>query len=194
MKSIRGTKTEQNLMKAFAGESQARNRYTFYSKAARKEGYIEAANLFEEVANQESQHAKIFFRHLAKDLNGDSTTITANFPVSLSDSTTDNLLSAAGGEHEEWSDLYPAFQKDAEEEGFPEVAKSFKEIIIAEKFHEKRFNYILNNIKTGRHIKRPEVVEWKCSNCGYVHSSTDAPNICPACLHPQGYFEVFSLN
>lgn len=143
MKSLQGTKTRENLMKAFAGESQARNRYTFYSKSARKEGYVEASNLFAEVAEQESQHAKMFFRHLAKDLNGESVMIEADFPVALSDSTVDNLKAAASGENEEWTELYPEFAKVAEEEGFPEVAKSFTQISIAEKFHEARFNHIL---------------------------------------------------
>lgn len=194
MKSLRGTKTQENLMKAFAGESQARNRYTFYAKSAKKEGYVEASNLFTEVAEQESQHAKMFFRHLAKDLNGDAVTIEADFPVSLSDSTVDNLKAAASGENEEWTDLYPEFAKVAEEEGFPAVAKSFREILIAERFHEARFNHILKNIEGGTIFKRSEPVEWKCGNCGYVHTSTDAPGVCPACDHPQGYFEVFTLN
>lgn len=194
MKSLKGTKTAENLMKAFAGESQARNRYTFYSKSARKEGYVEASNLFAEVADQESQHAKIFFRYLAKDLNGEALKIEADFPVALYESTVENLKAAAGGENEEWTDLYPEFARIAREEGFENVAKSFEEISIAEKFHESRFNHILENIQSGKVFRRDEVVEWKCSNCGYVHSGEAAPLACPACAHPQGYFEVFTLN
>lgn len=194
MKSLKGTQTANNLMKAFAGESQARNRYTFYSKVARKEGYVEAANLFQEVADQESQHAKIFFKHLASDLNGESVTIEANFPVSLTDSTAVNLKSASDGENEEWSDLYPTFARVAREEGFEAVAKSFEEISIAEKFHEARFMHLLKNIEEGTTFHRDSEVMWKCQNCGYVHSSADAPEICPACVHPQGFFQVFTLN
>lgn len=194
MKSLKGTTTAENLMKAFAGESQARNRYTFYAKAAKKEGFIEASNLFAEVAEQESQHAKIFFRHLAADLNGENLEITGGYPIALSESTAFNLKAAASGENEEWTDVYPEFARIAKEEGFPAVANSFNQISIAEKFHEARFNHILNNIEAETNFKRNEPVEWKCSNCGYVHTSTDAPGICPACVHPQGYFEVFSLN
>lgn len=194
MKSLKGTKTADNLMKAFAGESQARNRYTFYAKAAKKEGFVEASNLFTEVAEQESQHAKIFFRYLAKDHNGEVLDLQAGYPVALSDSTAFNLKAAASGENEEWTELYPEFAKIAKEEGFDDVANSFTQISIAEKFHEARFNHILKNIEAETNFKRNEPVQWKCSNCGYVHTSTDAPNICPACAHPQGYFEVFSLN
>ncbi|MEG0371966.1 MAG: rubrerythrin family protein [Clostridium sp.] len=194
MKSLKGTETAKNLMKAFAGESQARNRYTFFSKSARKEGYVQASNLFAEVADQESQHAKVFFKYLANDLNGDAITIEANFPVSLSNSTTANLKSAASGENEEWTDLYPEFARVARSEGFPEIAKSFEEILIAEKFHEARFNHILKTIEDGTVFKRSTPVMWKCSNCGYVHEAHLAPEVCPACDHPQGHFEVFTLN
>lgn len=194
MKSLKGTKTAENLMKAFAGESQARNRYTFYAKSAKKEGYIEASNLFSEVADQESQHAKIFFRYLSRDLNGEALTIEADFPVSLSDSTEANLQAAANGENEEWTELYPEFAKVAKEEGFLDVANSFEQISIAEKFHESRFYHILENIKSNTVYKRDSEVQWKCSNCGYVHTGKEAPGVCPACAHPQGYFEVFNLN
>ncbi|KMT21874.1 rubrerythrin [Clostridium cylindrosporum] len=193
MKSLKGTKTAENLMKSFAGESQARNRYTFFAKAAKKDGYIEASNLFNEVADQESQHAKTFFRYLSRDLNGECLTIEATFPVSLNNSTVENLKSAAYGENEEWTDLYPEFAKVAREEGFEDVATSFENILVAERFHEARFNHILKNLEANTLFKKSRFVDWKCNNCGYVHTGDSAPEVCPACDHPQGYFQVFTL-
>ena len=190
MPQLKGTQTEQNLLKAFAGESQARNRYTYFSKAARKEGFVQISNIFEETANQEKEHAKRFF----KSLEGGAVEITATFPAGVVGTTAENLAEAAGGEYEEWSELYPAFAKTAKEEGFPEVAALFKAVCIAEKQHEKRYRDLLKNIEDGTVFKKDEPVVWRCQNCGYLHKGTEAPGTCAACAHPQAHFEVLAEN
>ncbi|KYZ78061.1 rubrerythrin [Anaerosporomusa subterranea] len=190
MKSLKGTKTAENLMKAFAGESQARNRYTYYSSVAKKEGYVQISNLFTETADNEKEHAKRFFKFLVECLEGEMVEITANFPVGLAD-TRANLKSAADGEHEEWADLYPAFADEADAEGFPVIAFVFREIAKVEKHHEARYRKLYANIENGSVFKKDTVVQWKCANCGYIHEGPEAPKGCPACAHPQGYFEVF---
>lgn len=190
MKSLKGTKTAENLMKAFAGESQARNRYTYYAAVAKKEGYVQIANLFTETADNEKEHAKVFFKFLNETLNGEMVNITADYPVGLGD-TKANLLAAANGENEEWTDLYPAFADIAEEEGFPAVAASFRNIAKVEKHHEARYRKLLNNLNEETFFKKEDTVLWKCNNCGYIHDGETAPQVCPACLHPQGFFEVF---
>ncbi len=190
MKSLKGTKTAENLMKAFAGESQARTRYTYYSSAARKEGYVQISNIFMETAENEKEHAKRFFKFLVKDINGEMVTINADYPVALGD-TAANLLAAAEGENEEWDQLYPEFANIAEEEGFKEVALVFREVAEAEERHERRFRKLHANILNGTVFKKSEEVEWKCNNCGYVHTGKEAPEVCPACDHPRAHFEVF---
>lgn len=189
-KSIKGTETEKNLLKAFAGEAQARNRYTYFSGVAKKEGLVQIADIFEETANQEKEHAKRFW----KFLEGGNVEITATYPAGVSSNTLDNLKAAAEGENEEWSDLYPAFAKIAREEGFPEIAKAFEMISIAEKQHEKRYRDLYNNLMEGKVFKRNEKVVWRCRNCGFLHEGTDAPELCPACLHPQAHFELLGEN
>lgn len=190
MKSLKGTKTAENLMKAFAGESQARNRYTYYASTARKEGYVQISNVFLETADNEKEHAKRFFKFLNESLKGEMVEIKADFPVALGD-TKENLLAAANGENEEWTDLYPAFADIADEEGFPEIAIVFREIAEVEEHHEKRYRKLLDNIEKGTVFKKDTVVRWKCNNCGYIHEGESAPELCPACAHPQGFFEVF---
>lgn len=193
MKPLKGTKTAENLMKAFAGESQARNRYTYYASAAKKEGYIQISNLFTETAENEKEHAKIFFKFLNESLNGETVEINAGYPVALGD-TKANLLAAANGEKEEWSELYPEFAKVADQEGYPEVAAVFRKIAEVEKHHEARYRKLLKNIENGTVFKKDTVVLWKCNNCGYIYEGDSAPDACPACAHPQGYFEVFVEN
>jgi rubrerythrin len=190
MKSLKGTRTEENLMKAFAGESQARTRYTYYSSAARKEGYVQISNIFMETAENEKEHAKLFFKLLVKDVNGEMVSITADYPVALGD-TAANLLAAAEGENEEWGQLYPEFAKVAEEEGFKEAARIFREVAEVEERHEKRFRKLHANLVNGTVFKKDEKVEWKCNNCGYIHTGKEAPELCPACAHPKAHFEVF---
>lgn len=190
MKSLKGTKTAENLMKAFAGESQARTRYTYYASAAKKEGYIQIFNLFMETAENEKEHAKIFFKFLNESLKGETVEITADYPVGLGDTKT-NLLYSANGENEEWTDLYPEFAKIAEEEGFQPVAAAFRNIAAVEKHHEARYRKLLSNIENDKAFKKEKVVLWKCNNCGYIYEGTSAPESCPACQHPQGYFEMF---
>ncbi len=193
MKSLKGTKTAENLLKAFAGESQARNRYTYYASVADKEGYKQIKSIFIETADNEKEHAKRFYKFLLEGLQGELPAmieITAGFPVAQG-TTLDNLKAAASGENEEWADLYPAFAKVAEEEGFPEVAAAFKMIASAEKRHETRYNKLAQNIEEGKVFKKDEKVLWKCGNCGYVHEGVGALDKCPACVHPQSYFEVF---
>ena len=189
-KSIKGTETEKNLLKAFAGQAQARNRYTYFSGVAKKEGLVQIADIFEETANQEKEHAKRFW----KFLEGGNVEITATYPAGVSSNTLDNLKAAAEGENEEWSDLYPAFAKIAREEGFPEIAKAFEMISIAEKQHEKRYRDLYNNLMEGKVFKRNEKVVWRCRNCGFLHEGTEAPELCPACLHPQAHFELLGEN
>ncbi len=189
-KSLKGTKTAENLMKSFAGESQARMRYTYYASEAKKEGYVQIQNIFLETAENEKEHAKRFMKFLKKDLQDEMIEIHADYPVGLADTKT-NLLSAANGEQDEWENLYPEFAKVAEEEGFPEIAYVWREISEAEERHEIRFRKLLANIENDRVFKREEVKEWKCNNCGYIHTGKEAPELCPACAHPQGYFEIF---
>ena len=184
--SIKGTRTEQNLLKAFAGESQARNRYWFYSSIAKKEGFEQIAAIFMETAENEKEHAEVVYKHL----EGGEAEITASYPAGGLKSTRENLLHAAEGEKMEWGTLYPDFAQVADEEGFPQVAESFREIAEVEAHHESRYRALAANIEAGRVFKRDTVQRWKCRNCGYVHEGTEAPAICPACKHPQSYYEL----
>lgn len=190
MKSLKGTKTAENLMKSFAGESQARMRYDYYASQAKKEGYVQISNIFTETANNEKEHAKRFFKFLNAELCGEGVEIHAEYPVALGD-TKLNLKAAAEGENEEHTILYPAFAHVAEEEGFKDIAFVFREIAEVEERHEIRFKKLLQNIENDQVFKKEEVVEWKCNNCGYVHTGKSAPNKCPACDHPIDHFEVF---
>lgn len=187
--SLKGTQTEKNLLQAFAGESQARNRYTYYANQARKEGLMRVAVQFEETANQEKEHAKRFFSFL----EGGNVEITASFPAGKIASTFENLQAAAIGEHEEHSVLYPSFAQTARDEGFEAIAKVFEFISIAEKQHERQFLDFADSIKNNRVFEKDGKVTWHCLNCGYVHEGVDAPKACPACAHPQGFFEVLPL-
>lgn len=191
MASLKGTRTAENLMKAFAGESQARNRYTYYASIAKKEGYVQISNIFLETAENEKEHAKRFFKFLNNDLQGQSVEINASYPVSLGDTKT-VLKSAAAGENEEWSQLYPAFADVADEEGFRAIAVVFRKIAEVEKHHEERYLELLKNVENGTVFKKDKVVKWKCANCGYIHEGSSAPEVCPACAHPQAYFEIFT--
>ncbi len=190
MKSVKGTETEKNLLKSFAGESQARNRYTYFAGVARKEGFVQIANIFEETANQEKEHAKRFF----KFLEGGELEITASFPAGIISDTATNLLEAAGGEYDEWSNLYPAFAAKAREEGFDEIADVWDHICVAEKQHERRYRGLLENVKNGTVFKKSKEIVWRCLNCGYLHVGFEAPQLCPACVHPQAHFEVLAEN
>jgi len=190
MKKIKGTKTEKTLMAAFAGESQARNRYTYFAGKAKKEGYEQIAAIFSETSDQESEHAKRFF----KFLEGGTAEITAAFPAGVIGTTLENLKAAAAGENHEWTDMYPGFAKVAESEGFDEVAQVFKSISIAEKQHEKRYADLAKNIENNKVFKKDKTIVWRCRNCGYLHSGSEAPDKCPACLHPTAYFEVLGEN
>lgn len=185
---IKGTKTEQNLLKAFAGESQARNRYAFFASQAKKEGYEQISALFHETAENEKEHAKVFFKYLM----GGPVEITATYPAGRIGRTAENLLAAADGELEEWSELYPAFADTAEEEGFDEVAASFRNIAKVEKHHEERYRKLLSRVEARTVFTREEPTRWKCRNCGYVHEGPEAPEMCPACKHSQPYFELFT--
>lgn len=196
MKSLKGTETRKNLMKSFAGESQARNRYTIYAKVAEKEGYRQIANLFTETAENEYQHAKRFFNFLAEGLKDELPTVVeieAGFPAALGN-TVENLKAAAAGEKEEWDELYPEFARVAKEEGFPEIAAAWLKIADVEQRHETRFIKLKENVENGVVFKRDEQVEWICQKCGYIHTGTSAPHTCPACLHPQAHFELFVEN
>ena len=188
MGSLKGTKTEQNLLKAFAGESQAKNRYTFFASKAKKEGLEQIAAIFKESAENEEEHAKKFF----KFLEGGNLEITACFPAGIIGSTLENLKAAADGEEEEWTKAYPEFAKIAESEGFAEIAAAFKMIAVAEKGHEARYRKLYKNLSEGNVFKKDGKVTWKCRNCGYLHEAVSAPQLCPACLHPQAYFELFA--
>ena len=190
MPDLPGTVTEQNLLAAFAGESQARNRYTYFAGKARKEGFVQIADVFEETANQEREHAKRFF----KFLEGGEVEITTTFPAGVIGSTSENLEGAAGGEQHEWETLYPQFAAVARDEGFEDVAKVFEAIAVAEKQHERRYRGLLANVEAGTVFKKPESVVWRCRNCGYVHEGTEAPKGCPACVHPQAHFELLAEN
>lgn len=189
-KSIKGTKTEKNLLAAFAGESQARNRYTFFASAAKKEGYEQISRIFLETAENEKEHAKIFFKYL----EGGDVEITAAYPAGVIGNTKNNLEAAAAGENMEWTTLYANFAKDAKEEGFPEVARSFEQISKVEMFHEKRYRKLAANIANSEVFKKKAPVKWHCINCGYVHEGDEAPKECPACKHPQSYYEVLADN
>ncbi len=193
MNNLKGTKTAENLMKAFAGESQARNRYTYYASVADKEGFKQIRNIFIETADNEKEHAKRFYKFLLAGLKDElpaTIDIEASFPVAQG-TTLDNLKAAASGENEEWEDLYPAFANIAEEEGFKDIAIAFRAIADAEKAHEIRFNRLAENILNDKVFRKEENVLWKCGNCGYVHEGQSAPEICPACIHPQSHFELF---
>lgn len=186
--AIKGTRTEQNLLKAFAGESQARNRYWFFASQARKEGFEQISGLFLETAENEKEHAEVFFKHL----EGGDAEITATYPAGRIGTTAENLLAAAEGEKMEWGVLYPDFAAVAEQEGFADVAESFKQIAEVEEHHETRYRKLLANVEAGRVFTRESPIRWKCRNCGYVHEGTSAPVVCPACKHPQAYYEVFT--
>lgn len=190
MASLKGTKTAENLMKAFAGESQARNRYTYYSSTAKKEGYVQISNIFLETAENEREHAKRFFKFLNEDLQGQAVEINASYPVALGDTKT-ILKAAANGENEEWSQLYPSFADTADKEGFHAIATVFRKIAEVEKHHEERYLALLKNVEDGTVFKKDKVYKWKCNNCGYIYEGTSAPKTCPACAHPQSYFELF---
>jgi len=189
-KSVKGTKTEKNLLASFAGESQARNRYTYFASAARKAGFEQIAELFIETAENEREHAKRFFKYL----EGGEVEIMAAYPAGVIGDTAANLEAAADGEHLEWTKLYKEAAKTAEKEGFPEIAKQFTEIGEVEEQHEKRYRKLLANVRTGNVFKKDVVVKWKCRNCGYVHEGKEAPAQCPACLHAQAYYEVKAEN
>jgi len=187
---LKGSRTEKNILTAFAGESQARNRYTFFASQARKEGFQQIAATFEETANQEKEHAKCLF----KLLEGGEVTIQAAFPAGIIGKTAENLREAAGGEHYEWDEMYPSFAKIAQEEGFEEIAKIFNAISIAEKQHERRYLGLLANVESGTVFKKETVVKWRCLNCGYISEGKEAPEKRPACDHPRGYYELLAEN
>ncbi len=189
-KSVKGTKTEKNLLTAFAGESQARNRYTFFASAAKKEGYEQIANIFTETAANEKEHAEIFFKYL----EGGSVEITAAYPAGVIGKTLDNLKAAADGEKEEWSEIYADMEKVAREEGFEDIAVSFKEIAEVEEFHEARYRKLAANVEKGEVFKKDKVVKWHCTNCGYIHEGTEPPDECPACKHAKAYYELLAEN
>lgn len=190
MNRIKGTQTEKNIVTAFAGESQARNRYTYFSKQARKEGYVQIADIFDETANHEKEHAKRLF----KLLEGGEAEIIGTFPAGVIGTTIENLKEAAGGEKFEWATMYPGFARIAREEGLDRVASIFEAIAVAEKQHEKRYAALAANIEAGRVFKRDVAVTWRCRNCGYLHEGTEAPNACAACAHPQAHFEILGEN
>jgi len=190
MESLKGTKTEQNLLKAFAGESQARMRYDYFAKQAKKEGLEQIAAIFTETAENEKEHAKRFF----KFLEGNMVEIIATYPAGKIDTTMENLKASADGENEEWTELYPEFARIAEEEGFKEVAVAFKMIAKVEEAHETRYRKLYNNLEEGKVFERNGKLTWKCRNCGFIHESEKAPKMCPACLHPQSYFEIKESN
>jgi rubrerythrin len=189
MRSLKGTRTEKNILTAFAGESQARNRYTFFASKAKKDGFVEMSKAFEEIAAQEKEHAERLF----KFLEGGAVEITGTFPAGVIGATYDNLLASAAGEHEEHTEMYPSFAKAAEEEGFAEIAACMRNIAVAEAFHEKRFLAFARAIKEGSVFKAPSATTWRCLNCGFIHEGTEPPHLCPACAHPQDYFEVLKL-
>jgi rubrerythrin len=188
--SVKGTKTERNLLTAFAGESQARNRYTFFASAARKEGFEQIGNIFMETAENEKEHAKVFFKYL----EGGDTEIMASYPAGMIKDTKSNLEAAAAGENLEWTTIYVDFSKIAGDEGFPEIARSFEQIAKVEKFHESRYRKLAGNIASSEVFKKKTAVKWHCANCGYVFEGTEAPKECPACKHPQAYYELLVEN
>ena len=188
MASIKGTRTEVNLLTSFAGESQARMRYTFFSSAAKKEGFVQISDLFLETAEQEKEHAKRMF----KFLEGGMVEIKASYPAWVIGKTLENLKAAAAGENEEWKQIYPAFAKTAREEGFADIGTMYEKIAIVEKYHEQRYRALAANVEAGLVFKRPNAVKWRCLNCGYIHEGPAAPKLCPACLHPVDYFELLA--
>jgi len=190
MTELKGSHTEKNLLTAFAGESQARNRYTYFAGQARKDGYVQIADIFEETANQEKEHAKRFFQFL----KGGEVEVTASFPAGVIGGTLENLKAAAAVENFEHTEMYPGFAKTAREEGFDEIAGVFEFVSVAEKQHEKRYNDLAANIEAGRVFKRDTEVVWRCRNCGYLHRGKEAPQTCPACVHPQAHFELLGEN
>jgi rubrerythrin len=189
-KSIKGSRTEKNLLAAFAGESQARNRYTYFASAARKEGLEQIANIFAETAENEKEHAKVFFQYL----EGGSVEITASYPAGSIKDAKSNLEAAADGENLEWTAIYSDFARTARDEGFPEIANSFDQISKVEKFHEARYRKLINNLANAAVFKRPTPVKWHCANCGFVYEGTEPPKQCPACKHPLAYFEILAEN
>lgn len=193
MKQLKGTKTAENLLKSFAGESQARMRYTYYASVAKKEGYVQIHNIFMETADNEKEHAKRFFKFLNEDpeLAGKPLEITAAYPAGGMSTTVENLKMAAAGENEEWTELYPMFADQADEEGFRDIAAVYRFIADVEKKHEARYNALAKNIEDGKVFKKDAPVLWKCNNCGYIAEGDEAPQMCPACAHPQAHFEVF---
>ena len=190
MPMLKGSKTEKNLLTSFAGESQARNRYTYFSSKARKEGFVQIAQIFEETANQEKEHAKRFF----SQLQGGDVMVEAAFPAGVIGSTAENLKAAAAGEHYEWTEMYPGFAKIAREEGFEAAAKIWDAVSVAEKQHEKRYQDLLRNVEGGLVFKKGKPVLWRCINCGYLHEGMEAPDSCPACAHPRDYYELLGEN
>ncbi len=190
MASLKGTKTEKNLLASFAGESQARNRYTYFASQAKKEGFEQISFIFADTADNEKEHAKRFF----KFLEGGMVEITASYPAGVIGTTAENLAEAAEGEHEEWAILYPAFAQIADEEGFPEIAKLWREVAKAETGHEARYRKLLANVKEGKVFKKDGSVKWRCRNCGYIHEGAEAPDKCPACDHEQAHFELLAEN
>ncbi|MGI6595414.1 MAG: rubrerythrin family protein [Elusimicrobia bacterium] len=189
-KTLKGTRTEKNLLMAFAGESQVRNKYVFYASVAKKEGYEQISRIFAETAENEKEHAEVFFKHL----EGGDVEITAVYPAGIISDTKANLEAAADGERHEWSVLYNNFAKIAEEEGFPDISESFTEIAEVEEFHESRYRKLLANLVSGKVFKKDKSVKWHCLNCGYIHEGTEAPEECPACKHPQSYYELLAEN
>jgi len=187
MKDLKGTQTEKNLLASFAGESQARNRYSYFASKAKKEGYEQISAIFLETADNEKEHAEVFFKYL----QGGDVESKASYPAGVIGTTAENLLAAAEGEKMEWGTLYPDFADTAEKEGFPEVARSFREIGKVEAYHEKRYRKLLENVEKNQVFKKDKIVKWKCRNCGYVFEGKDAPNKCPACQHPQSYYEIW---
>ena len=190
MAQLKGTRTEKNILTAFAGESQARNRYTYFAAQAKKEGLVQISAIFEETADQEREHAKRLF----KMLEGGEVEITAAFPAGRIGTTAENLRASAGGENHEHTGMYPGFATVAREEGFADIAAVFLAIAVAEKQHEKRFLALLSNLESGRVFHREQPVTWRCRNCGYLHQGTDAPEVCPACAHPRAHFELLGEN
>ncbi|MCK4547190.1 MAG: rubrerythrin family protein [Candidatus Eisenbacteria sp.] len=190
MAGLKGTKTEKNILTAFAGESQARNRYAYFAGKARDEGFVQISAIFTETADQEKEHAKRLF----KLLEGGEVEIQAGFPAGVIGTTAENLKASAGGENFEWTEMYPEFAKIAREEGFDEIAGIFESIAVAEKQHEKRYLGVLANVEAGTVFKKDKAVVWRCRNCGYLHEGTEAPSLCPACAHPQAHFELLCEN
>ncbi len=190
MNNLKGTQTEKNILTAFAGESQARNRYDYFASKAKKEGYVQISHIFQETADNEKEHAKRLF----KFLEGGEAEISASFPAGVIGSTAENLKAAAAGENHEHTSMYPDFARVADEEGFPEIAEVMRSIAVAEKQHEKRYLGLLENIEKNKVFKRNNIVRWKCNNCGYIHEGEEAPDECPACAHPQAYFELLIEN